>query len=310
MSDSTKNKLKTLRKSDFTHWHSTLWLIKRTLESQVAKYKVMRIDAEEKLLKKLKNSAVRRIGDSKYQLQEYDFVTADQDENLLTIEASETDFAKIHEEIKKGLSNAKVDRAEDLKGAWAYVLQLTLNDQTVFALRKISQLNTAAKLTGLSALFDNKKLVDIEGKTVFALDTKIDFFVFDGVTFITDKKGFESALNFRVGMEKNRDAVMDALSALKVFNSIEPIRKKIGSNLGLLRKISVIQKNKYYEAPGYLAKLIELNEQKGWGLVIENGLIVVSEDNVELVLKLLNNDRLASLINDEVFDATVKKKVH
>jgi Domain of unknown function (DUF4868) len=309
MSDSTASKLKKLHKTNFSSWHSTLWLVKRNLESQIANYKVMRIDAEEKLLEKLKASAVSRITKAKYQLQEYDFVTVDQDESLLTISVSETDFAKINNEIKKGLNNAKATKAEDLKGAWAYVLQLTLNGQTVFALRKISRLNTAAKLSGLSALFDNKKLIDIEGKTVFALDTKIDFFVFDDVAFITDKKGFESALNFRVGMEKNRDAVLDALSALNVFDSVEPIRKKIGSNLSLLRKISVIQKNKYYEAPGYLAKLIELNEQQGWGLVIKDGIILVSEDNVELVLKLLNNDRLASLINDEVFDATVKKKV-
>ena len=55
--------------------------------------------------------------------------------------------------------------------------------------------------------------------------------------------------------------------------------------------------------------LAKVNVQEKWGLVIEDGKIVIDELNVELVLTLLNNSRLKSPINAEVFDAAVKKKV-
>ena len=48
---------------------------------------------------------------------------------------------------------------------------------------------------------------------------------------------------------------------------------------------------------------------EGWNLKIEGGKIVVEEETMDLLLKLLNNDRLRSPINDEVFDSTAKKAV-
>ena len=110
-------------------------------------------------------------------------------------------------------------------------------------------------------------------------------------------------------MEKNRDAVFTELMALKVFNDIEPIRKIVGTNLHFLRKISSIQKSGYYKNPQYLTDLIKVNKDRGWGITIENGVIIVNEDNVDLILLLLSNGRLESPINHEMFDASVKKRV-
>ena len=46
-----------------------------------------------------------------------------------------------------------------------------------------------------------------------------------------------------------------------------------------------------------------------WDLKIEGGKIIVEEGTIELLLTLLNNDRLRSPINDEVFDSSAKKAV-
>lgn len=59
----------------------------------------------------------------------------------------------------------------------------------------------------------------------------------------------------------------------------------------------------------FLQSLIKKNEEKGWNLKIEHGAIVAEESNVDFILKLLNNERVESQINQEVFDAVVKKKV-
>ena len=158
-------------------------------------------------------------------------------------------------------------------------------------------------------IFDNHQLTDLEDKKVFTLDTSIDFFVYDGTTFITNKKEFESILNFRQGMENNRDAILKDFSELDIFTDIEAIRKTVGSNIRLLRKISAIQKSGYYKNKDFMGNLIKINEQRNWGLSLQDNQIVVTEENVELVLTLLNNSRLESPINHEIFDASVKKKV-
>ncbi|MGB4781804.1 Kiwa anti-phage protein KwaB-like domain-containing protein, partial [Candidatus Methylomirabilis sp.] len=107
----------------------------------------------------------------------------------------------------------------------------------------------------------------------------------------------------------NRDTILEEFVTLKVFVDVEPIRRVVGENLHLLRKMSSIQKSGYYKDKSFLSGLIKKNVEKGWNLKVEHGVIVVDENNVELVLKLLNNERVESQINQEVFDAVVKKKV-
>ena len=311
MTTKVAKKLTHLRQTDFKPWVMTLWLVKRRLDiHKQAHYSVLRVDVDKKLQNKLKKAVADRVQGTGYKLEEYDFLTADQDNHLFTIESAETDFTKIQGEVDKGLANQKVDKYEDLLDSWAYVVKLELDGSVVYGVRKINKFTQATKVAAVSYfLFEDKKLVDLEDKKIFAIDTHIDFFAYDGTTFITNKKEFESALNFREGMEKNRDAILTEFIDLKVFSDIEPIRKMVGSNLHLLRKMSSIQKNAYYKDKKFLKELHERNKEKGWNLTIHNGVIVIDETNVDFVLKLLNNERVESQINHEVFDAVVKKKV-
>lgn len=304
-------KLKQLRLADLKPWTASMWLVKRRLDVQkAAHYSVLRVDFDKKLQGKLKRTVVERVQGKEYKLDEYDFLTADQDGRLLTINVSDTDFSLIQSEIDKGLVNKKVEQYEDLLDSWAYVVKLVHDGNAVYGVRKINKFTQATKVGAVSYfLFEDKKLVDLEDKRIFTLDTHIDFFVFDGTMFITNKKEFESAMNFREGMEKNRDSVLAEFANLNAFSDVEPIRRTVGANLHLLRKISAIQKSGYYKDQTFLASLIKLNHSEGWGLVVQNGKIVVDDANVELVLTLLNNSRLRSPINQEVFDAAVKKKV-
>lgn len=307
----TRRKIAHLRRIDFKAWAATLWLVKRRLDLQrKAHYSVLRVDLDRRLQNKLKKAVTDRIQGADYKVDDYDFLTADQDDRLLTIEAEETDFSAIQSEVDKGLSNKKAEKYEDLLDSWAYIVKLEHDGSAVYAVRKISKFTRSVKMKAVSYfLFEDKKLVDLEDKKIFAIDMHIDFFVYEGTTYITNKREFESVMNFRAGMEKNRDAVLAEFAALKIFNDVDPIRKSVGANLHFLRKISAIQKSGYYKDKTFVANLIKLNSVEKWGLTIESGVVIVDEINVELVLTLLNNSRLKSPINQEVFDAAVKKKV-
>jgi hypothetical protein len=305
-----KHTLQTLRASDFKHWVTTLWLVKRKLSQQQAKYSVLKVDTDSKLEQKLKNAVTEKILDHDYQLDDYDFLTADQDKGLLTIASSDTDVTLIQAEIEKGTANAKVEQYEQLLDSWAMVIKLEHQDKAIYAYRKINKFNHAARLSHVSFIqFKDQELKDLDEKEIFTIDTQVDFFTYDGTTFIANKKEFESTLNFRAGMEKNRDVVLKEFVDLNIFNDASLLKEHIGANLNYLRKVSSIQKSGYYKDAKFMEELVKVNQLKNWGLQVENGAIVINEASIDLVLTLLNNGRLESPINHEVFDAAVKKKV-
>src|SRR5205823_3254767 len=130
-------------------------------------------------------------------------------------------------------------------------------------------------------------------------DKTVDFFAYNGALFILDKKKFETALNFRAGMESNLNALLDEFAHLGLVTDVEIIRAKTGTRLSYLRRISMIKNNGYFRQTGFMAKVKALCVEKGWEIQFDGNKVIATEGNVDLLLKLLNNDRLASLLTEE-----------
>ena len=139
---------------------------------------------------------------------------------------------------------------------------------------------------------------------------RYDFFVYDGTTFIANKRQFESSMNFREGMKAKAVEVIQDFVSTGSFVNTERITKYVGDNLHHLRKMASILKAGYYKQPNYIQKMIAVSKEEGWELKVESGKVVVEDETIELLLKLLNNDRLRSLINGETFDAAAKAHVN
>jgi hypothetical protein len=277
-----------------------------------AKYDILQVNAHENLRRKIRGMTSSKI-QSANTTHEYDFNTADQDNNLLEIPTSDTDF----QEIIATLTSAEeslpfADDIEQLIGAWLYISRFDIDgNPPLFAARRISESWKATKVfQWMNVIFQDSMLVDIEQEQILQIDGKVDFFAFDGITFIADKRNFETALNFRDGMEKNRDEVVQEFHDLAIFEDATTISGFVGNNLKLLRRLCQVKKSGYYRDPVFLDALKTINEQHGWGLEYnDDGKLVVSEAHIETILWVLNNARLTSLINSETFDAPVKHKV-
>jgi hypothetical protein len=58
-----------------------------------------------------------------------------------------------------------------------------------------------------------------------------------------------------------------------------------------------------------LQSLKQVNEDENWGIQYsDDGKLIVTEEDIETVLTVLNNSRLKSPINQESFDVDVKHK--
>jgi hypothetical protein len=201
---------------------------------------------------------------------------------------------------------------DELIGSWLYVARLDLpNTPPLYGVRKISSGWIAKEVLQLvNAIFQNNMLVNLDQGELFRIDSKIDFFAFDGVLFVADKKNFETALNFREGMERNRDEIVREFQILGFFANAQDITILIGNNVIRLRKLSQVKHAAYYRDPKYLKALRKVNESENWGLNYDGkGRIIADEGTIEHILKYLNNDRLSSKINKEEFAVDVKHKL-
>ncbi len=290
---------------------ATLWIIKRGLKAGVAWYRVASVRTEPKLQRKLTGIVAQAVRAANH-LQEYEYLTADQDEDtVLGLNLPDTDLQTIAEQISEGSDAPQISEAKDLFDSWAYAIEVAHAKERVIAVRKIGE-GWKLKRQGktFSAIFQNHMLLDYEDQCLFKLDKAIDCFAYNGALFILDKKKFEAALNFRAGMEANVQTLLDELVQLGLVTNVEIIRAKVVTRLSHLRRISTIKRNGYYRQPGFMEKVKAVCAKKQWKIQFEGRKVIVTEETVELLLKLLNNDRLASLLTDEIFDVTVKHKVN
>lgn len=311
MSDKAhKNNLTAIKALDLQKWSATFWLIKRYIANHAAHYSVLRVNTDAKLQKRLKGYVIDQLQGRDFHLTEYDFNNADGDDTLFTITADATDFPKVEEAINAGFDNAIAKEYQELLNSWSYVVQLEHGSDRLYAWRKISTLTQPKKVQSRQAtFFVEHKLMDVEDKEVFLIDPRFDFFVHGDLIFIANKKEFEISMNFREGMKAKAVEVIQNFNASGHFKNVDLIQKHVGDNMHHLRKMASILKAGYYQQPDYIQRMIEVSKEEGWELKVEDGQVVVEEETIELLLKLLNNDRLRSPINNEVFDAAAKARV-
>jgi hypothetical protein len=310
MTTSHAKHLKTLKTLNLAHWIATFWLVKRKTIRHEANYSVLRVDIDSKLRKRFNGYLKKQLQTQDFHLESYEFSNADTDDVLLTLDADATDFPKVEKAIDQGFDNPVAKEYQELLNSWAYVVQFENGKDRLYAWRKINAMTNPKKVKSKKAtFFQNHQLVDVEEDHVFLIDPRFDFFVFEGVTFITNKREFESSMNFREGMKAHGNELLDEFKVMDFLSDVVPIKEYVGDNLHHLRKLASIKKAGYYKQPDYLGRLMNVSKEEGWGLKIVEGKIVVEIETMELLLKLLNNDRLRSPINDELFDSAAKKSV-
>lgn len=307
--ENLENIFQQVKEIDWNESIVSFYIVKRRLVNREAKYEVLQVNTDDNLRKKLRKVAADKVSSSNQAL-EYDFNTTDLDDNVLGISADETDLQQLIDSITAEESPKLAESYETLLGSWIYIARLEKNGQILYSVRRVSEGWTTKKVSQLiNMIFDNNMLVDLEQKEIFRIDGKVDFFSFNGIIFIADKKNFETALNFREGMERNRDEIVEEFKEINLFDNADEITNLIGNNIKRLRKLSQVKKAGYYKEQNFLQSLKQVNEEENWGLQYsDEGNLIVTEDDIDTVLKVLNNDRLTSKINQENFDVDVKHK--
>lgn len=307
-----KNLEQTLKRVKSISWSKgivSFYIVKRVLVSRKAKYKIFQVNIDDKLKVKLRKIASNKVKKSNQAL-EYDFNTKDLDDNVLGICTNETDLQAIIDSITGVDKLHYVKDYKELIGAWFYIARVDFNNRTLYSIQKVSDSWTTKRISNIAAaIFQDNMLIDLDKKEIFRIDGNIDFFSFDGVIFIANKQNFENGLNFRTGMENNRDKIVKEFKKIDLFVDADEISRLVGNNIKRLRKLSQVKRSGYYKDKAFLAGLKVTIQQEKWNIKYSSeGKIIITEEDLDDVLTVLNNDRLTSKVNKEDFDVDGKHK--
>jgi len=314
MATRMRAEMRLLNRLQSMEWGNPSFYVVKLIQHR-ADYNVLHVNIDKRLQRTLKKAILKQIRDAN-RVTEYDYNTADLDNNLLSINLGEINFAPGFDKVSQLIENRQFDHVrqyEDILGARFYValLQSKAEENPLFAVRRISDSWTTKKVFQmLNLIFMDNKLIDLDQKEIFRIDDKFDFFAFRDIIFIANKKNFEHSLNFREGMIRNRDSIVEEFGELEIFQNAEEVGRLVGDKMNRLRRLAQVKNAGYYKDADFLRNLRRENAERNWGIEFSsNGKIIADENTIDIILHALNDNLLTSSVTSTDYKVEVKRKM-
>ena len=115
--DDLEAKLDLLKKLNWSTASVSFFVVKRKLILREAKYEVLHVNVNKDLARRLRDNVANKIDRSNTAL-EYDFNTADLDDDLLGLPTEDTDMQRIIDTLQGETGPPTVDQYHNLLGSW------------------------------------------------------------------------------------------------------------------------------------------------------------------------------------------------
>lgn len=295
--------LKAFLDFDVTAAEATLWVFKkRTVKGDVNPFRAFSVLLGDKLREQMKQVASGFQG--KYtSATAYDILSNPDDGEFLAIGVGDTIFQDLKLLIDQPHEENLAKAERDLMNSAGYVLRLLHDDRHMYCVKKASSdWKAAAKRSFFRMTFKNSKL-DLVIEPSFSISNSFDFFVVNDHLFMADKKAFESLLSHKDSYEDNYVQLKADPDFAATISDMAPIDAYVGNNAMHLKRMTVIKMREYYKRPGYLEKLREVSDYRGWGIQFDDkGRVVPTEEKVRDILHILLDHRLRSELSDNQYD--------
>ncbi|HMW08603.1 MAG TPA: DUF4868 domain-containing protein [Leptospiraceae bacterium] len=299
---------------EFSKFTLEFWIIKEHKNKRESIYEAFFVMIDDSFREKIIQVVNNIFKNKNFILKEYSHEVIDNEEEIMFIDSKETEISQIIEKtLDKESDEKKVKDINELSDTWAYLIKLSHKNSEINFFKKLNRKwkIEKSKKEFFYSFFKNKMITALKEEDVIQISKTFDYIDYNGIIYILNKRNFETALNFRKGMEKNRDSLITELNELSIVENLDDFKEAIGNNLHLLRKASMIKKSQYYKDENFMKKLMEVNKKNKWGLTFKNNRIVFNKekDKIEEILSCLNDDRLESPITLSIYDVQGKRKV-
>jgi hypothetical protein len=304
--------LNELKKLKLDQAQVRLFFLRRYLVNRKLAVTVFEPTITKDLAKRLVRTVASRLAEAN-RIGDYAPLNEDSDDGLLHTDAATANWATIQGKlVGDGNNGAKeVNTLDDLKDCDFYVAEFDFGrGSPLNVAKRLPQKLTISRLKLDQMIFKGGKLDTLDEGKVFSIALGIDFLCWGDHVLIAEKKVFESIMNIREGMTRKRDDVLKTLGDLNCFDGIDVLQSAIGDNAHLLRRVTQIADSGNLADAAFVTKLFEVVDQfPHWGIALKDGKLVITPENTDGVLALLNDARMESFIRRQVFDAVIKKPV-
>jgi len=292
---------RSLRAFDFVNATVHLWIFKKS--SAATKYKASYVQIDDALKSQFIDVATNEM----IRLTEasaYSYISQPNENSCLVTPSQDTDFALLKTQVDRPEPEHSIDGINDLKGAEGYVVKFTSNNETVYAVkRSTSSWKTSYPKKYINIIFANGELSAVENKS-FSIERNFDFLSKDALIFISNKRGFESALTHKAPYTQAFVSLQRTPNFSSLFTNMQPLIDHIGSNSIQLRRMAIIEQKGFYSRPNFITTLINVNNSRNWGLNFDQNTnqIIPCAQTVKVIMQVLLDHRLISEITSTTYD--------
>ena len=290
-----------LKNFDFQNSTAHLWVFKNSTAE--IRYRASYVQTEDGLSNQLKGFVIAEIN-SLIEQAPYSYIAQTNENSCLSIPQDETDFPLLKAQVDRIESEHRAMSVNELKGAKGYLAKFTNNGLTIYAVkRSTTTWKTAYGKKFINMIFSNGELSSVEDNG-FSIERNFDFYSVNGAIFISNKRGFESALQHKASYRHAFVQLQDNQAFSSIFTNLEPIIEYVGTNSIHLRRMAIIEEKGIYSLGNFIPRLQEANLQYGWGINFDNqtNQIIPCEQTIRVIIQVLLDHRLMSQITENIYD--------
>lgn len=296
------------RTFDFQQANVHLWVFKKS--SSARKYITHYVRTEPQLVNLIKELVFKEINRIT-EFSAYSYLAQSNENSCLTAEVDETDFSFLKIQVDRPEPEHEVSGIKDLKGAVGYVVKFSLNNETIYAVkRSAATWKTSYPKKFINMIFKDGELAALEDNA-FSIERNFDFYCKGEYLFIANKTAFETVLSYKAAYSDKYETLKNDQDFCLLFTDLEPLLQHVGSNSMHIRRMAVVEHKRIYSHPDFLTKLSQVNIARNYGLNFnpETNQIIPCNNTVKTILQILLDHRLLSEITSQVYDVPDATKV-
>ncbi len=294
-----KSLLETAKSLDWSSATARLFIV------QKHKNDVLEVMSDNSILERIKEAGADILAKATA-LIPYDYQTEIPDRNhLFGIPLKDSDILLYSIESVRG-AEKDLDFVNDIRqliNSLYYITMLEIQDgehTPLFLCRRTSNRWTEKKsIFDVMGFFKNNKMQDVNQDNVFVFDKKIDFFVYKNEIFVADFTEFEAAVKYKERMLTRCNETLEAIGTYAIVDDIGKLSEFVGEMISRLKFVGKIGSASHFANEEFVASLKQRIKDKEYPSISldDKEQLIVTKDNAELILRLLNDDHLSSKIN-------------
>lgn len=290
-----------LRSFNFAEATVHLWAFKKSTTDK--KYLAHYVPADQALaivLSDLIQTEMQRITE----FSPYSYLSQTNENSCLTTSQEGTDFLLLKAQVDRPEPECRADGIKDLKGADGYLVKFSNSHGTVYAVkRSTASWKTAYAKKFINIIFKDGEL-SVAKDNGFSIERSFDFFCKGELIFITNKRSFESVLNYRAAYAQAFADLQQNPSFSALFTDLQPLVTHIGSNSTQLRRMATVEQKGLYGQANFLENLQRVSVKHDWEINFDpaTNKIIACEQTAKTILQVLLDHRLMSEVTENVYD--------